>query len=126
MCSLQLFERDPDGNWTFKLFDGESAARLTEIKRYDGNGCRMESVVYSTDGSVMHTEKYKYSPVYTETPPADPTAFATAANIKKECIRNLKILECSVELYQMENGGKLPDNLEKLVECGVHGGLYQP
>ena len=118
MCSLQLFERDRAGNWTFKLFNGESDARLNEIKRYDVNGCRMESVVYSNNGGVMHVEKYKYSSVYTETPPADPAAFATAENIKKECIRNLKLLECSIELYQMENGGKLPDNLEKLAECG--------
>ncbi len=81
--SLNLFEQGPDGEWTFKLFTEEGATRPSEIKRYDGNGCIVGSVSYSTGGSVMHTEKYQYSPVCTETLPSDPAAFATGANIKK-------------------------------------------
>ncbi len=116
MYSLQRFEREEQGNWAFKLYDGEGAARPSEIIRYDGNDCNLETVVYSSDGGVANVVKYKYSAVHTETPPADPAAFATEANIKKECVRNLKTLECAISVYEMETGGEFPDSLDKLVE----------
>lgn len=116
ISSLQLFEHDADGNWTFKSFNGEGASAPFEISRYGLNGCRLDTVVYSNEGDFTNVLKYKYSTVCTETLPADPSACATAANIKKECVRNLKMIECAIELYQMENGGNLPDSLEKLFE----------
>ncbi|HPG56469.1 MAG TPA: hypothetical protein PKW98_01515 [Candidatus Wallbacteria bacterium] len=116
MSLSHRFENDSDGNWTFYFFSGDNADHPDEIYRYGRDGALLESVAYLKSGDMEHAVKYTYSQDFTENLPAEPAAFATDNNIRKECGLNMRMLEGAIDLYQMENGDELPESLEKLAE----------
>lgn len=146
------FERDEEGSLSVKLFKG-GAARPAEIYRYDRNGCLVESGTFADDGSLEKVIKHSYAKTYTENAPEDPADFLSEANIKNECVRNMRAIAGAIDMFAMENEGRFPAGFDEMaahlsdsavpecpkkgrysfdrnadgllsVECSEHGSLY--